>query len=297
MEDRLTLLLGGFASGLALMLLGLKRIVAPQLPLWLSLAFDVLAVGLVGFVGHNLVSADLGIISAAFIATALLASQPAFLGRALRAAAYVTRSVPRGAMQAACGLALTIGAAAWHETALEAAMEDDSALLDAYAQATMRPAAEARTDSGLPIQGYAPVELDEDATGAASSPSAGLFVDRVIRISADNGNCNCHGWVFTGGRYWLTEKSVDIILAENGYAAISDPRDGDLIIYREGKTITHTAMVAAVIPGIGVYAIGKWGPRAVFLHQVDLSGYGQQFTYYRSSRNGHVLSGLDQVPE
>ena len=31
---------------------------------------------------------------------------------------------------------------------------------------------------------------------------------------------NCHGWLFTGGRYWVAGDQVEDILADNGYAQV-----------------------------------------------------------------------------
>jgi hypothetical protein len=104
--------------------------------------------------------------------------------------------------------------------------------------------------------------------------------------------CNCHGWVFTGGRYWLSPTDVAAILAENGYLPVTDPQAGDLVIYRLGTEIAHTAVVRATGPDLPVLVEGKWGWMGVYLHPVDQSCYGRNVTYYRSPREGHLLVGL-----
>jgi hypothetical protein len=115
---------------------------------------------------------------------------------------------------------------------------------------------------------------------------------RLIRLFPASDDCNCHGWVFTGGKHWLGPDAVARILSENGYVPVSDPRVGDLAIYRTGEMISHTAVVSAVTPGRPVLVEGKWGWMGVFIHAVDDSSYGPHFTYYRSSREGHLLAGL-----
>ncbi len=119
-------------------------------------------------------------------------------------------------------------------------------------------------------------------------PQVGIGMPRGPASDA----CNCHGWVFTGGRYWLTPTDVAAILAENGYLPVTDPQAGDLVIYRQGTEITHTAVVRATGPDVPVLVEGKWGWMGVYLHPWDQSCYGKSVTYYRSPRDGHLLVGL-----
>jgi hypothetical protein len=86
---------------------------------------------------------------------------------------------------------------------------------------------------------------------------------------------------------------VEPFLADNRYAPVTDPRPGDLAVYRQNGAVTHTAVVRYVTPGMPVLVEGKWGATAVYLHPVDASLYGTAFTYYRADRPTHVLAGLD----
>ena len=45
--------------------------------------------------------------------------------------------------------------------------------------------------------------------------------DHVIRKLPASDDCNCHGWVFAGGHYWLEADDVECILSENGYQPVS----------------------------------------------------------------------------
>lgn len=128
--------------------------------------------------------------------------------------------------------------------------------------------------------------LSNDVVGHIPQTGAGL-----LRGPASDA-CNCHGWVFTGGRYWLSPTDVERILAENGYGVVTDPRPGDLAIYRLGTEIAHTAVVRATGPDIPVLVEGKWGWMGVYLHPVEQSPYGKYVTFYRSLRDGHLLIGL-----
>lgn len=118
----------------------------------------------------------------------------------------------------------------------------------------------------------------------------------VIRLGPPDERANCHGWVFTGGRYLLGPDDVELILKENGYAEVSEPQPGDLVVYRQGGTVAHTAVVRYVTEGQPVLVAGKWGALGVFLHAADKSCYGTEYTFHRSTRRGHLLVGLGGEP-
>ena len=118
--------------------------------------------------------------------------------------------------------------------------------------------------------------------------------DQLIRRRPPDDVSNCHGWVFTGGRFWLSSEGVDLILAENGYAVVTDPRPGDLGVYRDPGQgpAAHSSVVRYVAPGMPVLVEGKWGCGPVYLHPFDQSVFGPTCVYYRSERSGHMLIGL-----
>lgn len=117
----------------------------------------------------------------------------------------------------------------------------------------------------------------------------------IIRHQAPDETSNCHGWVFTGGKYWLGPEMVSKILDENGYQPVLVPQVGDVVIYRNSVGILHTAIVRYVNGDVPIVE-GKWGWMGVFLHPVDHSCYGTDFTYYRSPREGHLVVGLGGKP-
>ena len=102
-----------------------------------------------------------------------------------------------------------------------------------------------------------------------------------------------HGWVFTGGRFWVSGTEVDRILTENLYQPVTTPRPGDIVVYRMGTSVAHTGIVRYVTESLPVLVEGKWGCTGVYLHPVDKSIYGTSFTYYRSPRTGHLLAGIE----
>lgn len=115
---------------------------------------------------------------------------------------------------------------------------------------------------------------------------------RLLRTGPPDETCNCHGWVFTGGKYWLAPEDVANILQDNGYQSVSDPRPGDVVIYRNAGAIAHTAVVHSALPGRPVMVEGKWGGMGIFLHAIDVSVYGAAYSFYRAARQGHVVVGL-----
>ena len=155
----------------------------------------------------------------------------------------------------------------------------------------------ATTDAGRRIALWEPEEFrnTKELSAAERHTLTDLgFAERLIRTSAATEAFNCHGWVFAAGKHWLSPDDVEMILADNGYQPVSQPRAGDLVIYRDGGKVSHSAVVRTAADGGPVLVEGKWGWMGVFLHPPDGSCYGQQFTYYRASRDGHLLVGTDR---
>ncbi|MFO0925984.1 MAG: hypothetical protein U0736_02970 [Gemmataceae bacterium] len=114
---------------------------------------------------------------------------------------------------------------------------------------------------------------------------------QLIQTGAEDPSYNCHGWVFTAGRFLLRGRDVETILKDNGYAPITDPRAGDLVVYRdEAGAITHTAVVVTTASGL-VLLESKWGAGGRFLHTATMHAYDVDgCVYYRSPRRGHLLA-------
>jgi hypothetical protein len=102
---------------------------------------------------------------------------------------------------------------------------------------------------------------------------------------------NCHGWVFTGGNYLMQGEFVEQILCDNEYTLIEHPEEDDIVIYRSpvGR-ILHTGLVRSVLPDKSVLIESKWGIEGQFLHRPENQPYSQDFKYYRSSRQSHLIS-------
>ncbi len=118
----------------------------------------------------------------------------------------------------------------------------------------------------------------------------------IVRTADPDANYNCHGWVFTDGRYNVSSTDVTEILEDNGYHSICQPEVGDLIVYRdEGGQVEHTGVVRFVAGRRFVLVESKWGPFGRYLHVPAAQPYGGHYSYYRSKRNGHLLR-LRQSP-
>jgi hypothetical protein len=157
------------------------------------------------------------------------------------------------------------------------------------------PVAVGTTDAGRRIELLQPQVVRPPAESQSAEHNTLLnmsYVDRMIRIEPANDACNCHGWVFAGGRYWVGPEDVEKILADNGYRTVSDPRPGDVAVYRDGTSISHTGLVRTGGAGMPVLIESKWGWMGVFLHRPDDTCYGQYYTFYRATRETHLIAGL-----
>jgi hypothetical protein len=144
------------------------------------------------------------------------------------------------------------------------------------------------TDHNNSIRLYVPsdVTIDEATHQRILDP----FRERVIATEQSRGEYNCHGWVFTDGKYILAGNDVERILADNGYREVEHPASGDLIVYRDySGGIVHTGLVRAADDRGLVLIESKWGLEGRYLHQPQDQIYGQTYTYYHSHRAGHLL--------
>ena len=227
-----------------------------------------------------------------------LAAPAAAVARAAASLRVLARPGVQAAALAVGGGGLLVGGIARFESARDRADQADiDFMMDVTWKPPTREAVDVRawTDAGRPVALHEPVTPRSRAESAGAERRAldvASNVGRMIRTGPPDDTANCHGWVFTGGRFWLSPDGVAAILADNGYQPVSDPRPGDVVIYRSGELITHTAAVRIAESGGPVLAESKWGWMGVFLHAPDASPYGREYTFYRSARHGHLLAGL-----
>jgi hypothetical protein len=122
---------------------------------------------------------------------------------------------------------------------------------------------------------------------------------QLIQLAPPHDGSNCHGWVFTGGRYLISGTDVPTILEDNGYYEVADPQPNDLAVYYTAYTadhaVSHTAIVRYVTPGQPILVEGKWGNLGVYLHPAEQSPYGSVIKYYRAARANHLLRIVTQT--
>jgi hypothetical protein len=299
MPDPLSPFLPMIWGGLGLFLVGVLNLLflrrGPHVRLPITLA--VLAVALVGSLQSSpFPLATAGLLLAGLIPCLLLGSRRGvawvvFLVLALR------RPGIRYGLLALVGLGLSLGAILWCETAEFALADATTADLERlHGRLPYCPceSLQATTDRGTPI--HLKQSHPQDAVRFAQLEEKLLRAfscdEQVIRRGPPDNRSNCHGWVFTGGRFPLTEEDVALILRENDYHAVTSPQPGDLVIYGSSISSNHTAIVRYVTPDQPVLIEGKWGIYGVFLHPVERSMYGTAYTYFRSSRPGHLLLGV-----
>jgi hypothetical protein len=111
---------------------------------------------------------------------------------------------------------------------------------------------------------------------------------QVTKLAQPSGLANCHGWVFTGGTFGVPDAAVPLILRDNGYVVIDEPRIGDLAVFSADGAICHSAIVRETA-NAELLLESKWGPFSVFLHSLTAQPYCGSSTFYRSARNGHRL--------
>jgi hypothetical protein len=208
----------------------------------------------------------------------------------------VHRPAVRFGLLAIAGIGTVVGSVVICERADEAASTASLAeleLLQGQSPTVPTERIKASTDRGTRLVLKEPTAPRD---GAELSGAEGRILktsnlsEFVIRRGSADDRSNCHGWVFTGGQFFVSGEDVDVILKENGYYEHREPQPGDLVVYRADNAVTHTAVVRYVSEGQPVLLESKWGKLGVFLHPADKSPYGAEYTFYRSPRKGHQLA-------
>jgi hypothetical protein len=120
----------------------------------------------------------------------------------------------------------------------------------------------------------------------------GVAAARLQRMAEPSLASNCHGWTFAGGRYGIKDEHVSGILTDQGYVSVTQPQDGDLAIYWDGNSATHSGIVRLLSDGV-LKVQSKWGPFSVFEHLPEAFNYpGAVCAIYRTPRQHHDLTIL-----
>ena len=295
---------------------------------FLTLAFTFLLFGLLGLLFRTgrpwlvpLVTASLSAVLAAFAAlgsTDQLLIGPATLVAVVSLTVAVFRSslpattlrlaarvLTAPHLQAVLLLLLGVGLTGWQIYALDAALErniqqtetDFFGLMD-VSHLQLEPVDKVHTDAGHEIALLQPsVEVPSIDFAETKFLQQRDLSFHVIQTGPAEAHYNCHGWIFTGGRFWVSGESVDTILRDNNYVLINQPSPGDLAVFRdESNKITHTALVRAVRENGQVVLESKWGRLGCYIHTADRHAYqANECKFYRTSRGTHLLRGLSLI--
>jgi hypothetical protein len=193
-------------------------------------------------------------------------------------------------------IGLGIGAPlAWSEC-LDRQMEESAGRSPTLAQIGApqpeQPTSSALTDCGRPVHlSEFKVEINvNDWLADEDHALAVLYTEHSpVRTAPPDPGCNCHGWVFADGHYWVDGDDVPAILNDNGYHETTTPEVGDLIVYRCGGIIVHSGIVRET--GHGAILIeSKWGMNSRILHTPEVQPSWQEWQFYHTARTGgHTL--------
>ena len=190
-------------------------------------------------------------------------------------------------------LLISLGATVYVRKAAETALAPDPLVLPAQTTFHFLDEVVAITDRGreLPLCAYdqSGSLLEQELTQI----DLDQYEHQLIRLAPPSVECNCHGWVYTGGRFAIRSRDVQALLDDNGYDLVAAPQAGDLAIYRDAAgEIAHTGLVRVVRGNDSIMVESKWGPLGVYLHPLTSQPYGTRHQFYRSPRDGHLVAVL-----
>lgn len=163
------------------------------------------------------------------------------------------------------------------------------------------PDAYGETDLGRRIE---LLRYDADNSLAPESESDDLIFKPLpqryggVERAKPSDKSNCHGWIFTAGQHFVSGAMVPHILADNGYLPVSDPLQGDLIVYWDDDNyVMHTGLVRAKLDDGIIIIESKFGIGSRFLHMPEDQPYSANFAYYRTDRGGHLITIRNELAQ
>ncbi len=156
----------------------------------------------------------------------------------------------------------------------------------------------AMTDRNRPIRVYRMVDDGSEPLDVNEAFEVNFMESTIQRGPADP-VANCHGWVFLNSQFLIPGEAVQQILDDNGYETVSEPKAGDVIVYRaDNREIVHTGLVRGVLNDGTIIIESKWGIEGTFLHDPEGTPYSTVFEYYRSPRpdNRVKIVPVDELP-
>jgi hypothetical protein len=295
----------GFALGLGLLIVGALFITLPRAASWVRLAISAVVVltistGTWAILNEPLACRSVALILGIAILFFTLATSDRFVARLSSVLHIARRPAVLGSILVVAGLGIATTTPFINEERFNDELDRQMAAYELLAAPppTQTPSVRVTTDRGTPVTVAEAIALrtPADMTIIENTVLQGVYNENIIRVEPATDRTNCHGWVFTGGRYWVSGSEVPHILADNNYQVVEDPHPGDLAVYRLGNNIAHVAIVRYVADGQPVLVEGKWGCSGVYLHAVDKSIYGKEYKFYRAPRSSHLLAGIESPP-
>lgn len=113
------------------------------------------------------------------------------------------------------------------------------------------------------------------------------LLPKLTKLAPPTDRYDCHGYTFTNGDVFIHDNQVDDILKDNGYLVTTDPKIGDIVIYRVNGKVKHSGIITAVAGGKVTRINSKWGRLNLYSHapQHVPETYGT-FTPWHSNRAG-----------
>jgi hypothetical protein len=197
------------------------------------------------------------------------------------------------------GLGSPLAWAQWQERQI--ADQDPNASLFAQLDGTWNSQASlvALTDRGRTIP-LSELHADIDVAGWTQAEDRSFAamdtLHHLVRSALPDPTCNCHGWVFAEGRFWVDGSDVKNILDDNGYYEVDSPTVGDIIVYHAEEEILHTGIVRTLDANGAIVIESKWGMNSRILHAPEDQPHWQHWQFYHTSRpGGHGLRMTDEV--
>lgn len=153
----------------------------------------------------------------------------------------------------------------------------------------LKPAGELYTDRGRALTVYRKPAPDEDLK-LRENQAERAYPARAIKTAQADSLCNCHGWVFARGAYWMAAPAVEAILRDHEYVQVEEPVVGDLVVYRDQEgTICHSGVVRAAPRGGPILVESRWNEIGRYIHRPAENPYSGQYAFYRTKRPDHAL--------
>jgi hypothetical protein len=112
----------------------------------------------------------------------------------------------------------------------------------------------------------------------------------VYRRNNPNPIYNCHGMTFACSRTQIDDKSVQMILDDDGYTEVKLDAvlPGDVVIYYKDLDVVHSGIVACVqkVGKINVpWVVSKWGKYSeIYHHELDCPYHECTRKYWRRTK-------------